>query len=159
LKASVILFAILLISLNTNAQTIIYDQNHFMIVNENAAMRNVSEIGYHQSLEGIRQNTDDIGVNISSLALVQTLLHQSLTEVNEALKDAIQVMQLGRTIQGIFSLSEEAFELASADPVLLLFAEEYIRQAKERSVALVADVSGFVLGGRCGCIHQSQCAG
>lgn len=132
-------------SLHLKAQTIIFDENHFRIVNENAVMRNVSEIGYQESLEGIRQNTDDIGIQISSLALVQTLIHGSLSEVNEALKDAIQVKQMGRTIQGIFILSEEALELAATDPVLLLFAETYIRQAKERGLALVADVSEFVL--------------
>lgn len=145
MKAWLPLIAMALFNLHLKAQTIIFDENHFRIVTENAAMRSVSEIGYQESLEGIRQNTDDIGIQISSLVLVQTLIHSSLTEVNEALKDAIQVRQLGRSIQGIFALSEEALKLAASDPVLLLFAETYIRQAKERGLALAADVSGFVL--------------
>ena len=127
------------------AQTVVFDRNHFEIVNRNAAVRNISEIGYHQSLEGIKKNTDDIGLNIASLAMVQAMIHRSLSEVNEALKDAIQVKQMGRIIQQIYSSSDEAFELASNDPILLLFAEEYIGQAKEKSLSLVTEVSSFIL--------------
>lgn len=108
-------------------------------------MRNVSEIGYQNSLDEIRRNTDDIGVNMASLALVQTMIHQSLSEVNEALKDAIQVKQMGRIIQQIYSTSDQVMESASHDPILLLFAETYLSQAKERSLSLVSEVSDFIL--------------
>lgn len=128
-----------------SAQVIIFDENHFRIVNENGAMRSFSELSYQESLGGIKKNTDDIAVHTASLAMVQTIIHRSLTEVNEALKDAIQIKQMGRTIQQIYATSDMALDLASADPVLLLFAETYIKQAKERSVALLADVSNFIL--------------
>mgnify|MGYP003149142907 CR=1 FL=1 len=41
-------------------QTVVFDREHFSIVNANAAVRNANEIGYHQTLNIIRQNTDDI---------------------------------------------------------------------------------------------------
>ena len=116
-----------------------------MIVNENATIRNVSEIGYQESLTRVRENTDDIGLNVSSLALVETMIYRSLGQVNEGLKDAIQVKQIGETLQRIYSLSDETMTIASENPVLLLFAETYIRQAKERSFLLVTEVSAFVL--------------
>lgn len=128
-----------------SAQTVIYDRRHLEIINENAAMRNVSEITYQQNLEAIRRNTDDIGVNMASLAIVQTMIHRSLSEVNEALKDAIQVKQIGRITQQIYSTSDQIIEIASQDPILLLFAETYLGQAKERSSSLVAEVSSFIL--------------
>ena len=127
------------------AQTVVFDREHFLIVNENAAIRNVSEIGYQESLTRIRENTDDIGLNVSSLALVETMIYRSLGQVNEGLKDAIQVKQIGKTLQRIYSLSDETMTIASKNPVLLLFAETYIRQAKERSFLLVSEVSAFVL--------------
>jgi len=125
---------------------VVFDRNHFRIINENGAMRNSSELLYQQSLEGIKQNTDDIGVNTASLAMLQTIIHRSLTEVNEALKDAIQVKYIGQLFQMIHTNSNEVLDMASQDPVLLLFAEEYIGQAKERSLLLVTEVSGFILG-------------
>ena len=127
------------------AQTVVFDRNHLRIVNENGAMRNSSELLYHQSLEGIIKNTDDIGVNTASLAMLQTIIHRSLTEVNETLKDAIQVKYIGQLFQMIHTNSNEVLDMASQDPVLLLFAEEYIRQAKARSLSLVTEVSGFIL--------------
>ncbi len=136
---------LLTLSFGLSAQILVYDRDHFMIVNENAAMRNVSEIGYQESLNGIRQNTDDIGLNVSSLAMVETMILRSLNQVNQGLKDAIQVKQIGRVLQRIYALSDETIILASQNPILLLFAETYIRQAKERSFTLVTEVSSFVL--------------
>jgi len=127
------------------AQTVVFDSNHFRIVNENGAMRNSSEMMYQQSLEGIIQNTDDIEVNTASLAMLQTIIHRSLSEVNEALKDAIQVKFIGQLFQMIHTNSNEVLDMASQDPILLLFAEEYISRAKERSISLVTEVSGFIL--------------
>ncbi|WP_163380185.1 hypothetical protein [Cyclobacterium sp. SYSU L10401] len=136
---------LLAFSFELSAQTVVFDREHFLIINENAAMRNISEIGYQESLNGIRKNTDDIGLNVSSLAMVETMILQSLNQVNEGLKDAIQVKQIGRTLQRIYALSDETITMASQNPVLLLFAETYIRQAKERSFTLVTEVSAFVL--------------
>tara|TARA_R110002096_G_scaffold362893_1_gene556046 strand:+ start:794 stop:1453 length:660 start_codon:yes stop_codon:yes gene_type:complete len=140
-----LIFFLLVNSFPLSAQTVVFDREHFLIVNENAAIRNVSEIGYQESLTRIRENTDDIGLNVSSLALVETMIYRSLGQVNEVLKDAIQVKQIGETLQRIYSLSDETMTIASKNPVLLLFAETYIRQAKERSFLLVSEVSAFVL--------------
>src|SRR5690606_34317886 len=125
--------------------TVVFDRNHFAIVNANSAMRNVSEIGYHQTLDVIKQNTDDIVVNSSSLAMVQTMIVKSLTQVNEGFKDAIQVKMIGETVLDIKSISAEAFELASDNPLLFLFVEEYAAQAKSRSINLAAEVSSLIL--------------
>ncbi|MDO6437036.1 hypothetical protein Q4534_06450 [Cyclobacterium sp. 1_MG-2023] len=140
-----LIFFLLANSFPLSAQTVVFDREHFLIVNENAAIRNVSEIGYQESLTRIQENTDDIGLNVSSLALVETMIYRSLGQVNEGLKDAIQVKQIGKTLQRIYSLSDETMTIASKNPVLLLFAEAYIRQAKERSFLLVSEVSAFVL--------------
>ncbi|WP_158856370.1 hypothetical protein [Lunatibacter salilacus] len=127
------------------AQTTVFDRDHLFIVNDNAFMRNVSEMGYQESLDGIRQNTDDIGLNTTTLAMVEKLILKSLNEVNEGLKNAIQVKQIGRTLQRIYVLSDETLVMSSQNPVLLLFAETYIKQAKERSLTLITEVSTFVL--------------
>ena len=126
-------------------QTVVFDREHFSIVNANAAVRNASEIGYHQTLDIIRQNTDDIILNSSSLALVQTMIVNSLTQINEGFKDAIQVRMIVKTVLDISSISEEAFRLASDNPILFLFVEEYTAQAKNRSLNLATEVSSLIL--------------
>jgi hypothetical protein len=132
-------------AIEVKSQTVVFDQNHFTIVNANAAMRNVSEIGYHKTLDIIKQNTDDIILNSSSLAMVQTMIVNSLTQINEGFKDAILVKMIGETVLDITSVSAEAFQLASDNPVLFLFAEEYTSQAKSRSIRLVTEVSRLIL--------------
>lgn len=127
------------------SQTVVFDRNHFAIVNANAAVRNASEIGYHQSLDMIRQNTDDIILNSSSLAMVQTMIVRSLTQINEGFKDAIQVKMMAETVLDISALSSEAFQLAEGNPILFLFVEEYTGQAKARSFKLVTEVSSLIL--------------
>ncbi|PZX52508.1 hypothetical protein [Algoriphagus chordae] len=143
-----LIFFLLIINVaqaHSQSVTVVFDRNHFAIVNANAAMRNVSEIGYHQTLAVIKQNTDDIVVNSSSLAMVQTMIVKSLTQVNEGFKDAIQVKMIGETVLDIKSISAEAFELASDNPLLFLFVEEYTTQAKSRSLNLATEVSSLIL--------------
>ena len=141
------LFFLLLcfVAVQALSQTIVFDKDHFAIVNANAAVRNVSEIGYHQTLDIIKQNTDDIILNSSSLALVQSMIVNSLTQINEAFKDAIQVRMIAETVLDISSISAEAFQLAADNPILFLFIEEYTGQAKTRSIKLATEVSSLIL--------------
>ena len=141
------LFFLLLcfVAVQAYSQTIVFDKDHFAIVNANAAVRNVSEIGYHQTLDIIKQNTDDIILNSSSLALVQSMIVNSLTQINEAFKDAIQVRMIAETVLDISSISAEAFQLAADNPILFLFIEEYTGQAKTRSIKLATEVSSLIL--------------
>ncbi|PZV87247.1 hypothetical protein CLV31_101119 [Algoriphagus aquaeductus] len=133
------------VAVESYAQTVVFDKAHFSIVNANAAVRNASEIGYHQTLNIIRQNTDDIILNSSSLALVQTMIVNSLTQINEGFKDAIQVRMIAETVLDISTISAEAFRLAGDNPILFLFVEEYTAQAKKRSLNLATEVSSLIL--------------
>ena len=127
------------------SQRTVYDEGHLRVVNKNGTMRVASETSYQSSIEQIKKNTNDIGVNLSSVVLAQNIIHKSLTDINEALKDGIQIKQMGYLIDDIFKNSRDAIALASGNPALVLFAEDSARQMKERGIALVADVSGIVL--------------
>lgn len=127
------------------AQRLVFDPGHLEIVNSNGATRLAAELSYQASLQQIHKNTDDIGINLTSVSLVQTMIHRSLTEVNEALKDAIQVKQMGYLINDIYRYSSNAMELAKGNPTLLLFAEDAARQLKVRGLAIVNDVSTIIL--------------
>ena len=145
MKKLIIIPLLLLLSDYCFSQTVVRDPWHLSIVNANASRRLVAELGYQSSLDVIRKNTDDIAINLSSVALVQTMIHRSLTEVNEGLKDAIQIKQLGYLINDIIKYSNEAIQLARGNPALLLFAENSAREMKIRGLSLANDVSGFVL--------------
>jgi hypothetical protein len=145
MKRILMLIAFLLILKDSYGQRVIFDKGHLDIVNSNAATRLAGELSYHASLEQIRKNTDDIAINLASVSLVQTMIHRSLTEVNEALKDAIQVKQMAYLINDIYRYSGEAIELAKGNPELMLFAEASTQQLKYRGIKILAEVSSVVL--------------
>lgn len=127
------------------AQTIVFDPGHFAIVNENGAVRLAAENTQNNYLNTIRNRLDDINLNISSVVMVQTLIHNSLTQVNHALKSGIAATQIVQISSEIVRESNAMIAIASSEPYLLLFAEDVARQMKSRGINLVSEVSTFVL--------------
>lgn len=127
------------------AQSVVFDPGHFAIVNENGAVRLAAENTHNIYLNTIRSRLDDINVNVSSVVLVQTLIHNSLTQVNQALKSGIAAAQIFQISSEIVQESNAMIAIASSEPYLLLFAEDVARQMKSRGINLVSEVSAFVL--------------
>lgn len=132
-------------TLDSIAQRVVFDRNHFAIVNENGAVRSAAESTHNSYLGTIKNRLDDITLNISSVVMVQHLIHSSLTQVNQALRSGIAIRQIGQISSEIIQESNLMIQTASGAPHLLLFAEDVARQMKDRGVRLVSEVSAFVL--------------
>lgn len=126
--------------------TIIYDRKHLAIVGENAAVRSAAELTHNSYLSTIRDRLEDINLNVSSVVLVQDMIHRALTEVDQALRSGLTVRQIGHIGTEIIDECNLMLQTARDAPHLLLFAEDVARQMKDRGVRLAAEVSGFVLG-------------
>lgn len=126
-------------------QRIVFDRNHFNIVNENGAVRLAAENTHNGYLNTIHNRLDDININIGSVIMVQTLIRNSLTHVNQALKSGIAVYQIAEISNEIIRESNSMISIAGSEPYLLLFAEDVARQMKTRGINLVSEVSAFVL--------------
>lgn len=125
--------------------TIIYDRKHLAIVGENAAVRSAAEVTHNSYLSTIRDRLEDINLNVSSVVLVQDMIHRSLTEVDQALRSGLTVRQIGQIGTEIIDECNLMLQTARDAPHLLLFAEDVARQMKDRGIRLAAEVSGFVL--------------
>jgi len=123
----------------------VFDRRHLQIVNENAISRSVAEQEYHRSLNQVQQNTKDIANNLTSLALAETVWFKSMTQVDQAMENSIQVKQILQLLSSLQTEGAQVLAIAKDDPSLLLFAEQYVRQAREKGVALVNQLSSFVL--------------
>lgn len=124
---------------------LIYDANHLNIVNANAATRLSAEY-YHNTLtERIYRNVEDVNTNLSALVLVQNTIHQSLTQVDQALKSSRSILYISTLISQISRNSQEILLTAKSEPWLLLFAEQTANSLKDRSMKLALEVSDFVL--------------
>ncbi|KRT17738.1 hypothetical protein ASU31_00115 [Pedobacter ginsenosidimutans] len=138
-------FVLALFQLQAFAQRAVFDRGHFNIVNENGAVRLAAENTYNSYLNNINNRLSDVNVNLSAVVSVQSIILSSLTEVDQGLKSALAVRQMGSLVAEIAMESSEMIRMAKSDPQLLLFAEAVSRQLKDRGVSLFSVVSAFVL--------------
>ena len=138
-------FALAIFHLSTFAQRVVFDRDHFNIVNENGAVRLAAENTYHGYLSNINKRLSDINVNLSAVVTVQSIILSSLNQVDQGLKSALAVRQIGSLVSEIAMESTEMIEMAKSDPHLLLFAETVSRQLRDRGINLFSEVSAFVL--------------
>jgi len=138
-------FVLTLFQFQALAQRVVIDRGHFNIVNENGAVRLAAENTYHGYLSNINNRLSDINMNLSAVVTVQSIIISSLTQVDQGLKSAIAVKQIGSLVAEIAAESSEMTEMAKSDPHLLLFAENVSRQLKDRGIKLFSEVSALVL--------------
>ena len=122
---------LLLCSVLCHAQsyvTIIYDRKHLAIVGQNAAARSAAEITHGSYLGTIRDRLEDINLNVSSVVMVQEMIHRALTEVDQALRSGLTVRQIGQIGTEIVHECNLMLQTARDEPYLLLFAEDVARQ-------------------------------
>jgi hypothetical protein len=139
------LFCLLLYNGMVQAQQYVVDPWHFAAVTENAAVRSSAEATHDQYLGKINDNITDLNTNVGSVVLAQTIIYQSLSNVNSALKDGLAVKNMAIIIADITSYVQQALSLAKSDPALLLVASSITSQMRARATLLVTDVSSYIL--------------
>lgn len=131
--------------LSSYAQEYVFDPQYFSSVNLNGAVRSAAENTHDHYLGQINTNVDDINTNVGSVVLAQTIIYNGLANVNSALKDGLEVKYMATITADMVNYLQQALELAKAQPYLLLFASNIANEMKLRAVAMVSDVSGYVL--------------
>lgn len=132
-------------AISAQVVTVVIDKNHIKEVTKNGAVRNVAQTLYTREQEKIKELTDKIGINTTSLVLVNEMIMNSLTNVNDGLKSAIRVKNITVKVEQIVKITGQIQDIANENPAYLLFAEKYIKTVKDRSFALALDVSGTIL--------------
>ncbi|RDC54331.1 hypothetical protein DU508_21660 [Pedobacter chinensis] len=78
---------------------------------------------------------------------LQSQIYRGLSEVSAVVRNLLAVRDIAEISMDIASDANKALQIAGSNPVLLLFAEGGAREFKNRSIALAAEVSSFVLAG------------
>jgi hypothetical protein len=128
-----------------SAQEVVFDPQHFLAVMENGTARNSAEVTHNQYLSKIDNNLNDIGLNVSTVVLAQTIIYNALSDVNSALKDGIAVKNMSVMVNDMISYLQSCLTLAKTQPYLLLFASNIESEMVTKSIGLLSQVSGFVL--------------
>jgi len=127
------------------AQEYVIDPQYLLSVESNQAVRMSAEQTHNQYLDKINNNLNNLNINVGSVVTAQTIIYNGLANVNSALKDGLEVKYMATTVSDMISYLGQALALAKSQPYLLLFATGIANDMKVRAVALVSDVSGFVL--------------
>ncbi|QIL40643.1 hypothetical protein G7074_16045 [Pedobacter sp. HDW13] len=144
MKLILLLFA-LSCSTRVLAQRIVFDRRHFAIVNENNAVRLSAELSHQSDLREITSHLKDIQLNLTGVILTEQLIYASLTQVENGLKSAYALRQIGELSLEIITESKEVLDAARSSPALLLFAQTNCQQLEGRGVKLVQEVSTVVM--------------
>ena len=127
------------------AQVYVFDPQHFGAVVGNGAVRSTAEETHNQYLGKINNDIDNVNANVSSVVLAQTIIYNGLANVNSALKDGLAVKNMAVVIDDMISYLNQCLALAKTQPYPLLFAQNIEQEMQQRAIALVSDVSGYVL--------------
>ncbi|MFC3560177.1 hypothetical protein [Pedobacter jamesrossensis] len=127
------------------AQQIIFDREHFSIVNQNGLVRLSAELALQSNYDRIKAGLNDIEINIGSLVLTEQLIFSSLTQVDQGLKSGLMAQDIAALLAEIYQQSSELVSYASTRPELLLFAERFAQQLKTRGINLLTQVSENIL--------------
>ena len=139
------LFLLLLVSFGCRAQQLVIDPQHVATVLQNGAVRSAAESTHEQYLSKIYGNVSDLNANMGSVVLAQTMIYESLSSVNSALKNGLAVKNMTVIITDMSRYISQALDIAKDQPYLLLFAGNIASQMRTRATALVTDVSSFIL--------------
>jgi hypothetical protein len=127
------------------AQQYVMDYKHLVAVSQNATVRSSAEVTHGQYLGKINNNINDLNTNVGSVVLAQTMIYEGLTNVNSALKEGLAVKNIAVIIADMTDYINQALDMAKSEPYLLVFAGNMAAEMRTRSLALVTDVSVYVL--------------
>jgi len=127
------------------AQQYVVDPQHLNAVVQNGVVRSSAESAHDQYLGKINNNINNLNANVGSVVLAQTMIYEALSNVNSALKDGLEVKNMAFIISDMTGYINQALEMAKAEPYLLVFAGNVSGEMRTRSLALVSDVSNYIL--------------
>ncbi|RYE26948.1 MAG: hypothetical protein EOP45_02765 [Sphingobacteriaceae bacterium] len=136
---------VLLASQKAFSQRVVFDKYQFQTVNENGAVRQAAELTGQKYYDNVNQNLEKVKINTATVVLAQTMIYESLANVNSALKNGKMVLQMTNTVERIVSYSNQMLDAAKDQPALILFTEQMANESKVRALRLVNDISGVIL--------------
>jgi hypothetical protein len=145
MKRSILFLLAFCFKLSSFAQQYVIDYKYLTSVEANQAVRMSAEQTHDQYLGKINHNIEDLNTNVGSVVLAQNMIYNGLSNVNSALKDGLEVKYMATITADMINYLNQALVLGKSDPYLLLFATNIAGEMKVRSVALVTEVSTYVL--------------
>lgn len=122
-----------------------FDEKHYQAVTENHLMRMVAENSLEQQTDKINENINSINKNLAKVIATKNLIYNSLFEINEVIKDGMEVKYIGQLLLDIKNEADGLFALTKDSPQYNVFAVSYGKRIYTTSLSLYDDVRTMVL--------------
>ena len=129
------------------AQELVVDPTTSAAILVNAGVINSQMNTTNNNLSLISKGQLAVTGQLTIANTLQNDIYKGLSQVASVINNLYQIKDIAECGSDIISDVEQAESYAQSDPVLLLFAEQGARDFEQRSIALAADVSAFVLKG------------
>jgi hypothetical protein len=141
----ILLFLLLSLSLlPATAQMTMYNNPKYLesfIINHNA--RRAAEKILTRQTDSIRSNTSRMQSGLLQLVALRTMVYNSLTEVNDLLKDGRVMTYMTTLVSDILEETTLIIQMAAEDPELMIFATRSVNSIKTQALELYDEISGF----------------
>lgn len=145
-----LLLILICVCLNVNAQwyDLIYDSEHLNIINQNHAMRLLSEKQFQNSQSDMKKKLDKINENFLKVIAAKKMVEESLFNVNSGLKNARSVHNISDLVIDITKNISKLSSVCSKHPEYSFVSKKYIIYAVNEVTALQKEVTEFALSGK-----------
>ncbi|RBQ08962.1 hypothetical protein [Pedobacter miscanthi] len=144
---TIIMFLMALPCLYSSAQTLYVDPLTSSAIAGHASVINGQLSRTNDNLSLISKGQLAVTGQLLIVNDLQDRIYQGLSQVASVMNNLVSVKEIGDIGLDIVGDIEKTVELARANPVLLLFAEQGAREFKLRAVSLGTEVGAFVLKG------------
>ncbi len=147
MKRTLILFCLFCFLTRTGfsqSVQVVYDTKHTAAVLLNNTYRLAAEQTLISQTDTINDNTNEINSNMAKLAAAKLIVYQSLTEVNEVLKDGLEIKYIAEIISDIAELSSSISNSVIDDPEYVLLVTEAVSDLKLLGIELYGEITSFI---------------
>lgn len=125
----------------------VIDKEHIAAFAENASFRAVADETVISRTSSIGKMQRKVNVNMLAVTTVQTVIKNSLTEINGVLKNGLQIKQISVLTGEILKYQQQMKNVALGQPAMLLVVRASLSELTKRAGSLVMDITSFVAKG------------
>lgn len=141
----IIAIIIMLLPLNSKAQTIVFNDKLLEQITKNHVVRLTSNTQMRKSLEKQNDLYNSANTKIAQIVLIHELIYSQLVNVNMALKQGKRVYYIYQNLEKIATNSAEMIELTVEYPQYAILITKYYDFVITESLKLIAEVQDEIL--------------
>jgi hypothetical protein len=142
---TLLIIGLVIFSIKGKSQSIVYHQDLMQRVAENTADKQSWLMLYNNSLDTVQSDRKKVLANWSTIEAVQQKIYNSLTNVDDGIKESKQLYYIAQKVPKIFDNIVEAGKIAVGKPFLVVYWNGTGQLLTDKILSLQNFVSTFIM--------------